>query len=101
MTCNSETGLKSPAIGQNLPLPSPNVMASKVRRLSRQYSAEFTNGRITFVGTKGSDKTQDHVNHGVAHICIVQLQTGYYIDIGIFGSEHCRLRFTILDVSIG
>ena len=29
-----------------------------VRRLSRQYSAEFTNGRITIVGTNGSDKNK-------------------------------------------
>ena len=46
--------------------PSVNVMTSeqkpmgltKVRRLSRQYSAEFTNGRITIIGTKGSDKNK-------------------------------------------
>ena len=35
-----------------------SMVFTRVRRLSRQYSTEFTNGRITFVGTKGSDKNK-------------------------------------------
>ena len=53
-------------IGPKFLPPSLNVLTSqqkvmaltKVRRLSRQYSAEFTNGRITIVRTKGSDKNK-------------------------------------------
>lgn len=56
---------KSAVAGPTVPIQLSNDMTShqqkpmalpKIRRLSRQYSTEFTNGRITFTGRQGSDK---------------------------------------------